>query len=201
MSIKMKPINATKWFTFHFWANKIKVISFIIAVAAAGWSIQFIWPCSLSEGSKWLIVSICKQTALSHTVGKAANSFSPLSRLSTRHANPTHCWRQKGIYSPLVNILSQWPSPWCLVGLKAMRTGNRRSRLPTTAPPLLQKPWKTVAWWDSRPTMCPRPMFTSSLEALPFPGPLQYLGRKRSQLYEGQQTIVWLWFMWGCMKS
>lgn len=70
-----------------------------------------------------------KKTPLSHTDGRVTNSFLPISQPSTRHANQTHPWRQEGIYSPPVNILSQWPVPWCLVGLKAMRTGNCRSRL------------------------------------------------------------------------
>lgn len=130
----MKLVNATKWLTFHTWVNKIKVIIiFMIPVAVAGQIVPFICPCRLSEGSEWLAVSLCKHTALSHTVGKVANS--PIPQLWTRHANPTHRWRQEGIYSPPLDILSQWPGPWCLVGLKAMRTGNHRSKLPTVAPP------------------------------------------------------------------
>ena len=70
---------------------------------------------------------------LSHAVGKVADSFSPISELSTPHANPTHFWRQEGIYSPPLDIVSQWPGPWCLVGLKAMRTGNHRSEQPATS--------------------------------------------------------------------
>lgn len=111
----------------------------MISVAVAGQSVLLIWPCSLSEGSRCLTVSLCEQTALSHTVGKVASSFSPISQLSQHHANPTHFWRQEGIYSPPLNILTQWPGPWCLVGLKAMRTGNHRSRLPATTPPSTPK--------------------------------------------------------------
>lgn len=78
----MNPVHATKSFTIHLWANKIKVV--------AGRSVLFIWPCSLSEGSERLTLSLCKHTALSHTVGQAGDSFSPVSQLSTRHANTTH---------------------------------------------------------------------------------------------------------------
>lgn len=56
-----------------------------------------------------------------------------------RHVSQTHRWRQGGIYSPAANGVSQWPGPWCLVGLKVMRTGNCWSRLPTTDPPRTER--------------------------------------------------------------
>lgn len=58
------------------------------------------------------------------------------------------------------------------------------------------------ARWDSRPTMCPRPMFTSSVEALPFPGPSQYFGAEKESVIWGLAVYcVWLWFMLRCTNS
>lgn len=58
------------------------------------------------------------------------------------------------------------------------------------------------ARWDSRPTMCPRPMFTSSVEALPFPGPSQYFGAEKESVIWGLAVYcVRLWFMLRCTKS
>lgn len=50
-------------------------------------------------------------------------------------------------------------------------------------PALLSKLCKTSRW-DSRSTMCPRPMFTSAVEALPFPSPSQYFGAEK-------ESVIW----------
>ena len=83
-------------------------------------------------------VSLCKQTALSHTAGRSGQLVFPLR--PTPHAIPARRWRQGGWGGGGLTCLLRirfrsGPGPRCLVGLKAMRTGNHRGRLPTAAPP------------------------------------------------------------------
>lgn len=104
-----------------------------------GGSVLFIWPCSPSEGKPK--VWQCKHAALSHAA--TGPSWSASLPPSTRHASTTRFWRQAGIYSPPLNILSQWRRPLWLVGLKSQceqEAAELDGRLPApgSAPGALQ---------------------------------------------------------------
>lgn len=115
--------------------------------------------------------------------------FSAVSQITKRHTNTTRFWRQEGIYAPPLNILSVSSS---LLSCRSKGQAGRklREQTTTTASQLYSKsPVRHRSETQGQQCAhgpCSHPLWKRCLS----PVPRNISKRKRSQLYEGWQSIV-----------
>lgn len=138
----------------------------------SGFWYSVIWPCSLTVRER-----------MSH------GPCSVVSQITKRHTNTTRFWRQEGIYAPPLNILSVSSS---LLSCRSKGQAGRklREQTTTTASQLYSKsPVRHRSETQGQQCAhgpCSHPLWKRCLS----PVPRNISKRKRSQLYEGWQSIV-----------